>query len=232
MKPSIIFLTVFIVLNSTLGAGCNTVQSYQASSGVSTERVASVTPVDTSSSQFNKTKLEIDIRLFLDYVDAKKYREAYSLFSETYQKEHPFEKWSKGYVDTIDHSITSIECENGTCIADFVAKEITQKNVRRQRYVIKYDFVVDANAKLIINNGRQLTTETVEVVTSFEEQKEAVPMPVSVPTLSPASTPILLQPAQERFCCKYCTKGKACGDSCISRSYTCHKAPGCACDAN
>lgn len=32
-------------------------------------------------------------------------------------------------------------------------------------------------------------------------------------------------------CCKYCTKGKACGDSCISRSYTCHKAPGCACDS-
>lgn len=31
-------------------------------------------------------------------------------------------------------------------------------------------------------------------------------------------------------CCKICTTGKACGDSCISRSYTCHKGPGCACD--
>lgn len=31
-------------------------------------------------------------------------------------------------------------------------------------------------------------------------------------------------------CCKICHKGKACGDSCISRSYTCHKGPGCACD--
>lgn len=31
-------------------------------------------------------------------------------------------------------------------------------------------------------------------------------------------------------CCKHCSKGKACGDSCISRSYTCHKPPGCACD--
>nr|WP_319250464.1 hypothetical protein [uncultured Celeribacter sp.] len=31
-------------------------------------------------------------------------------------------------------------------------------------------------------------------------------------------------------CCKICKKGKACGDSCISRSYTCHKGPGCACD--
>ena len=31
-------------------------------------------------------------------------------------------------------------------------------------------------------------------------------------------------------CCKVCTKGKACGDSCINRNYTCHQPPGCACD--
>jgi hypothetical protein len=31
-------------------------------------------------------------------------------------------------------------------------------------------------------------------------------------------------------CCKVCRKGKACGDSCISRAYECHKGPGCACD--
>ncbi len=32
-------------------------------------------------------------------------------------------------------------------------------------------------------------------------------------------------------CCKTCRKGKACGDSCISRAKTCRKPPGCACDA-
>ncbi len=32
-------------------------------------------------------------------------------------------------------------------------------------------------------------------------------------------------------CCKTCRKGKACGDSCISRTKTCRKPPGCACDA-
>jgi endonuclease YncB( thermonuclease family) len=32
-------------------------------------------------------------------------------------------------------------------------------------------------------------------------------------------------------CCMICRKGKACGDSCISRKKTCHKPPGCACDA-
>lgn len=31
-------------------------------------------------------------------------------------------------------------------------------------------------------------------------------------------------------CCKICTKGKACGNSCISRAYQCHKPKGCACD--
>jgi hypothetical protein len=32
------------------------------------------------------------------------------------------------------------------------------------------------------------------------------------------------------YCCKICTKGKACGNTCISRSYTCHVGPGCACN--
>lgn len=33
-------------------------------------------------------------------------------------------------------------------------------------------------------------------------------------------------------CCKVCNKGKACGNSCISRSYNCHKGRGCACDSS
>lgn len=32
-------------------------------------------------------------------------------------------------------------------------------------------------------------------------------------------------------CCKTCSTGKACGDSCISRDYECDKGNGCACDA-
>lgn len=31
-------------------------------------------------------------------------------------------------------------------------------------------------------------------------------------------------------CCKLCRKGQACGNSCISRRYTCRKPKGCACD--
>ena len=32
-------------------------------------------------------------------------------------------------------------------------------------------------------------------------------------------------------CCKMCTRGKACGNSCIARNKTCRQPPGCACDA-
>lgn len=31
-------------------------------------------------------------------------------------------------------------------------------------------------------------------------------------------------------CCKVCTTGKACGDSCISRDKTCQVGSGCACN--
>ncbi|MBN8542212.1 MAG: hypothetical protein J0L82_17605 [Deltaproteobacteria bacterium] len=37
-------------------------------------------------------------------------------------------------------------------------------------------------------------------------------------------------PKTSYSCCKVCTKGKACGDSCISRYKTCTKGVGCACD--
>ncbi|MCA9620497.1 MAG: hypothetical protein KC731_15855, partial [Myxococcales bacterium] len=33
-----------------------------------------------------------------------------------------------------------------------------------------------------------------------------------------------------RSCCKTCTAGKACGDTCIAASATCTAPPGCACD--
>lgn len=37
--------------------------------------------------------------------------------------------------------------------------------------------------------------------------------------------------ASPMACCKVCTKGKACGNSCIAKDKKCHQPPGCACDA-
>ncbi|MBL3568416.1 hypothetical protein BV509_14695 [Rhodovulum sulfidophilum] len=53
-----------------------------------------------------------------------------------------------------------------------------------------------------------------------------------VTPLTPAARLLLLAPppVQPVYCCKVCSKGKACGDSCISRSRSCHVGPGCACD--
>ncbi len=46
-----------------------------------------------------------------------------------------------------------------------------------------------------------------------------------------APTPAPPQAAPARSCCRICTRGKACGNSCISRTYQCRQPPGCACDA-
>lgn len=42
--------------------------------------------------------------------------------------------------------------------------------------------------------------------------------------------PWSVKPVEVQTCCKTCSKGKACGNSCIARNKTCHKGPGCACD--
>tara|TARA_B100001250_G_scaffold265060_1_gene228551 strand:+ start:5674 stop:5928 length:255 start_codon:yes stop_codon:yes gene_type:complete len=43
-------------------------------------------------------------------------------------------------------------------------------------------------------------------------------------------TPDLGKDSSSIYCCKICKKGKACGDSCINKNYTCTKPPGCACN--
>lgn len=60
------------------------------------------------------------------------------------------------------------------------------------------------------------TTNPAQALTPSDSDDEDSPAAVSTPT---------------QGCCKYCTTGKACGDGCISKSYTCHQPPGCACDA-
>jgi len=48
---------------------------------------------------------------------------------------------------------------------------------------------------------------------------------------SPANTPVTSSCIPRAECCKICSKGQACGASCISRSKSCRKGSGCACDA-
>ncbi len=60
-----------------------------------------------------------------------------------------------------------------------------------------------------------------------------VVFPTNTPVvILPTNPPIVIQPTNppSQVCCKVCTTGKACGDSCIAKNLTCHKGPGCACN--
>jgi hypothetical protein len=60
---------------------------------------------------------------------------------------------------------------------------------------------------------------------------------VQVPVPAPAAGVdwlLLFEPAAPSSgeqCCKICSKGKACGNTCIARDKVCRVGPGCACDA-
>ncbi|EGD74284.1 hypothetical protein PTSG_06293 [Salpingoeca rosetta] len=61
-------------------------------------------------------------------------------------------------------------------------------------------------------------------------KKVAVVLAVIVAAAAAAVT-VMAAAAADPSCCKYCSDGsKACGDSCISDSNTCHQPPGCACN--
>ncbi len=52
------------------------------------------------------------------------------------------------------------------------------------------------------------------------------------PFVRDTAPPRVATPAQvtSPACCRVCTRGKACGNACISRAFQCRQPPGCACD--
>jgi len=67
-------------------------------------------------------------------------------------------------------------------------------------------------------------TETAEpILLSLETPRQAATPMTQRPTVLPDGTVVA------QFCCKHCTSGKPCGDSCIARNKTCHSGRGCAC---
>lgn len=57
--------------------------------------------------------------------------------------------------------------------------------------------------------------------------------PLWTPLWTPLPDTLDSSPADGQLaqsCCRVCRTGKACGDSCINRSRSCHRPPGCACD--
>jgi hypothetical protein len=56
------------------------------------------------------------------------------------------------------------------------------------------------------------------------------PAAAGVATVPPATAPGRAPAAAARPCCRICTTGKACGNSCIARTSTCRQPAGCACN--
>jgi micrococcal nuclease len=76
-----------------------------------------------------------------------------------------------------------------------------------------------------------VTIPTTPAVSTPVVTTPAVAIPVvTTPVVETPATPDEPVSPPQTTCCKYCTNSKACGDSCISKSYTCHKDPGCACN--
>lgn len=57
---------------------------------------------------------------------------------------------------------------------------------------------------------------------------KAAAVATAIPTARPANPTTA---APRTACCATCSRGKACGNSCINVSLTCHQPPGCACNA-
>lgn len=68
-------------------------------------------------------------------------------------------------------------------------------------------------------------TQVMAVVSAIPAAAVAVPGPATAapPSVAPPTTPPV------RKCCRVCSTGKPCGDSCIARTTTCRQPPGCAC---
>lgn len=76
------------------------------------------------------------------------------------------------------------------------------------------------------------TTSPISVEHLLDLAAERTTPGTTSPATKPSTTLPATAPEQIAACCKICRKGKACGDSCIRRDYTCRKGKGkgCACD--
>jgi len=83
------------------------------------------------------------------------------------------------------------------------------------------------NEGIEVNVPLQVSVPPTEVPYELDTEEPYYEPPPTVPSFE--NTPPDNNPGTG--CCKICSTGQACGNSCISRSYTCHRPPGCACNA-
>lgn len=106
------------------------------------------------------------------------------------------------------------------CTNDQEVELLRQQNILLQQQVSQQQQINEE-----INNNIQTNYGNSE---SSDQNNNTTSNNYDTPTTN-YNTPDYNVPSQSS-CCKICSKGKACWDSCISKSYTCHKWVGCACD--
>lgn len=96
------------------------------------------------------------------------------------------------------------------------------------------EMLLDLGADPLLKNSEQLTALDYASNNLWLQDSTPLLQLQAVTVAAPPPTPVPAAPAPAapvRSCCKMCRKGKACGNSCISRSYNCSKGAGCACNA-
>lgn len=66
---------------------------------------------------------------------------------------------------------------------------------------------------------------------AVEAQVEEPLVTEEAPPPAEVAPPPATEPPPARTCCRVCTTGKACGNTCIARNRNCNVGPGCACNA-
>jgi len=101
-----------------------------------------------------------------DLIDQRKYSDAYQLFSDSFKHKHPFLSWSKGYADTLSQSVASADCGEHSCSVEVVAREVTdQGNIREEKYNFEYDFAIDVDGHVLVDDGSLLSSTFIKDVT-------------------------------------------------------------------
>lgn len=122
----------------------------------------------------------------------------------------------------------------GICLSSLLLVGCTNESiepVKVQNTVIQKEIAKPVSQPLTTQKVKESKPVTKPNTNTYPTQEKKVDIPKPEPTYYKAtSEQVETDYSQKMSCCKVCSKWKACGDSCISRSYTCHKWPGCACD--
>lgn len=103
-----------------------------------------------------------------------------------------------------------------------------------ERRLEKGDEQLRAVAREVLDRLTELAAKVTEIEAAAASPRVEAPRPVVRPRPQPAPAArvvpkVEVESPPTRQCCKVCTKGIPCGNTCIAAWKTCHKGPGCAC---